>query len=150
MPATPDRLLCPDCRAELRPDRTKMNVTIDACPSGHGIFLDSGDVRDMVGPAASGKLRQLIRGDGTEVCPNCSGTMGGLPLGDVRALGCRTCGSLWFRNNDLKAHVHEVRKRAYGAHSMAARLDVVRDAAAFYPAEVVAGILTNFQLEQEL
>ncbi|MBI2077800.1 MAG: zf-TFIIB domain-containing protein [Euryarchaeota archaeon] len=150
MPARPPRLLCPDCRGELRPDRTKMNIVIDTCPQDHGIFLDEGDVRGMVGPAASSKIRGLIRGTAQGECPGCASTLGDLRINDVAGAGCRNCGSLWFRNQELKAHVHEVRKRAYGAQSMAARLEVMRDAAAFYPAEVIAGILTDFQLEQEL
>jgi len=127
-----------------------MNIVIDACPQDHGIFLDEGDVRGMVGPAATGKIRGLIRSTSQGECPSCSSALGELQLGDVRGAGCKNCGSLWFRNEELKAHVHEVRKRAYGAQSMAARLEVMRDAAAFYPAEILAGILTNFQLEQEL
>ena len=127
-----------------------MNIVIDLCPHEHGIFLDEGDVRGMVGQAASSKIRGLIAHEGQGECPACASVLGDLKIGDVNGRGCRNCGSLWFQSDVLKAHVHEVRKRAYGAQSMAARLDVMREASAFYPAEIVAGILTDFQLEQEL
>lgn len=145
-------LRCPDCTADLRPDRTKMNVVVDLCPHGHGIFLDQGDIVSIVGEETAAQIRALVT-QGTQVtgeCPNCRHRLNAADVNHVRVRGCTHCGSLWYNNEDLKAHVAEVRKRAYGADSMAARLEVLRDATAFYPAEIVAGILTDFQLELEL
>lgn len=129
-----------------------MNVVVDLCPQGHGILLDQGDLVSLVGEGTASQIRELVA-KGTPVtgeCPNCHHKLNSVEINHVRVRGCDRCGSLWYNNEDLKAHVAEVRKRAYGADSMAARIEVLRDATAFYPAEIVAGILTDYQLEHEL
>lgn len=145
-------LACPDCSANLRQDRTKMNVVVDACPHGHGLLLDRGDLEQIVGDETTELIRELAaksRGD-QSTCPMGHTGFREFTINHVRARGCTMCGALWFNNEDLKAHVAEVRKRAYGAGSMSARADVMRDATPFYAPEIVAGLLTDFQLEKGL
>ena len=146
------RLRCPDCQSVLRPDRTKMNVEVDVCPQDHGILLDKVDLEAIVGPEATRDIVGLARKSREETgpCPNCSAPFNSLVINNVAARGCGNCGDLWFENRDLKSHVLEVRRRAYGERSMAARADVMRDATSFMPSEVVAGILTDYQLEHNL
>lgn len=145
-------LACPDCAAVLRQDRTKMNVVVDSCPQGHGLLLDRDDLNQIVGNETTELIRELAaESHGNQsTCPMGHRAFREFTINAVRARGCTMCGSIWFNNEDLKAHVLEVRKRAYGAQSMAARAEVFRDAAAFYPPEIVAGLLTDFQLEKGL
>lgn len=149
--STPFGLRCPDCQALLRPDRTKLNVEVDLCPD-HGVLLDKADLESMVGPAATKNIVGLAARsrDMTGPCPNCGGPFRALVVNNVAARGCARCGDLWFGLSDLKSHVLEVRRRAYGDQSMAARTDVMRDATAFMPSEIVAGILTDYTLEHNL
>ena len=146
------RLTCPDCQAALRPDRTKMNVVVDVCPHEHGIFLDRGDIGQIVGDDTVLKIQDLVgrAPPATGDCPNCHTPLRAATINDVRARGCTNCGALWFNNENLREHVLGVRRRAYGPESMAARTDVMRDATAFYPGEIVAGILSDFELEPEI
>lgn len=145
-------LACPECSAALRQDRTKMNVVVDSCPHGHGLLLDRADLQQIVGDETTELIRELAAEShgGQTTCPLGHRGFREFTINQVRARGCAMCGALWFNNEDLKAHVAEVRKRAYGPGSMAARADVIRDAAAFYPPEIVAGLLTDFQLEKGL
>lgn len=148
----PFGLRCPECDAVLRPDRTKINVEVDICPSEHGLLLDREDVESLVGGETATRIHDLVlHGDPTALsCPNCSALLRSFVVNTVPARGCAKCGILWFAVPDLRAHVLEVRKRAYGPQSMAARFEVVRDATAFMPGEVVAGLLTDYQLETEI
>ena len=136
----------------LRPDRTKMNIEVDVCPQDHGILLDKVDLESMVGPAATQDILEIAEKsrDTTGPCPNCAAPFRSMVVNNVAARGCAKCGDLWFSVSDLKSHVLEVRRRAYGERSMAARTDVMRDATSFMPSEIVAGILTDYQLEHNL
>lgn len=133
----------------LKPDRTKLNVEVDVCPQDHGILLDKEDLEAIVGPLATQNIIEIAERsrDRTGPCPNCAAPFNAIVVNNVAARGCAQCGDLWFGLPDLKSHVLGVRRRAYGEHSMAARLDVMRDATSFMPSEVVAGILTDYQLE---
>jgi Zn-finger nucleic acid-binding protein len=128
-----------------------MNIEVDACAE-HGVFLDRGDLRQMIGPATIEAINDITQGSSLRggACPHCRSSMRQTQLNDVPVQGCTQCGGLWFRLPDLQNHVLGVRRRAYGEGSMAARLDVMRDATAFYPPETVAGILTDFDLEHEV
>ena len=150
MPASaPFGLRCPDCHSVLRADRTKLNVEVDVCPQDHGILLDKGDLEAIVGPLATRNILDIAAqsSDSTGPCPNCAAPFNAMVLNNVAARGCPQCGDLWFGTRELKSHVLEVRRRAYGERSMAARIEVMRDATSFMPSEVVAGILTDYQLE---
>lgn len=129
-----------------------MNLEVDVCPQDHGILLDKQDLEAIVGPAAAAQIIEIAArsDDAKGPCPNCAAPFCSMVVNNVAARGCASCGGLWFDNGDLKAHVLEVRRRAYGERSMAARMDVMRDATAFMPSEVIAGILTDYQLEHNL
>jgi Zn-finger nucleic acid-binding protein len=129
-----------------------MNVEVDLCPNEHGILLDRGDLEELVGPAATGEILAIAARseDITGPCPNCAAPFRSEIINGVRATGCADCGALWFATQDLRAHVLEIRRRAYGERSMAARADVMRDAVSIMPSEVAAGILTDYQLEHDL
>jgi Zn-finger nucleic acid-binding protein len=142
-------LTCPECHEALVHDQTRLNIQVDTCPNGHGIFLDREDLEHLVGVATRRRLRELARASTRAAgsCPHCHGALKDFDVLMVPARGCEDCGSIWFASLDLRNHVHGVRRRAYGQGSMAARTDVMRDATAFYPVEVVAGILTEFELD---
>jgi Zn-finger nucleic acid-binding protein len=129
-----------------------MNLEVDICPQDHGILLDKEDLEAMVGPEATRRIVEIAADsrDNSGPCPNCAAPFQSMVVNNVAARGCAQCGDLWFNTKDLKAHVLEVRRRAYGERSMAARMDVMRDATSFMPTEVVAGILTDYQLEHNL
>jgi Zn-finger nucleic acid-binding protein len=135
----------------MRQERSKMNIDVDLCED-HGVFLDRQDIGTLVSEKTTRLVEDIIRGSSVEgnTCPTGHARMRITVLNTMPVQGCMRCSGLWFRNKDLQDHVLQVRKRAYGEGSMAARLDVMRDATAFYPAETVAGILTDFELEHEL
>ncbi len=53
------RMRCPKCGEPLTV-RHKLDVEIDACPQGHGVWLDSGEVDKLAERESSGWLSRFL------------------------------------------------------------------------------------------
>lgn len=139
---------CPYCAIPLILQAQKMTLQIQSCPRHHGVFVGSEQVHHVVAHPAAQRLQRAIRAGvpTSQTCPSNGDPLRQVQLEQVTAKGCAACGSLWFDHDTLLNHVLEVRRRAWGVNSFAARVDVNRDAATFLPAEVVAGLLTDYEL----
>jgi hypothetical protein len=52
---------CPRCGAALE-ERTQRGVTLDACPKGHGLWLDAGELEEVTKREGEGWLARLLLG----------------------------------------------------------------------------------------
>lgn len=141
---------CPRCFLALTSDSSRMNIHVESCPQGHGLVVNRGDLRRLVAERTMREMTQLIeRGEHhVRPCPFSDGPLRSISFGAMPALGCASCGSLWFETPELKRHVEDVRRRTYGDEFPAAGA-FAEDPPAFFPAETVAGILTDFELDLE-
>lgn len=139
---------CPVCRTDLRPSKGKLNLEVDECPQGHGAFVDSRRITQVVAETTAERLRELPpEGEVDSVrCPSCSTAMATVHVGELALESCPSCGGMWFDTGDLRQFSHDWRSRAYGQESFASRADVIQEAQPFYPAEVISGVLTDFEL----
>ncbi len=53
------KMRCPKCGDRLT-TRTRLDVEIDECPSGHGIWLDTGELEKLSTRESSGWLSRLL------------------------------------------------------------------------------------------
>jgi hypothetical protein len=53
------RMRCPKCGEHLQ-TRTHLEVGIDECPSGHGIWLDDGELQKLTARESSGWLSRFL------------------------------------------------------------------------------------------
>jgi len=85
-----------------------MGVTMDACPSCDGTFLDAGELAQI-----QALDEDLVDDEGLEArdprgeiaCPRCTGTMQTRFYSEARRVlidRCRTCGGLWLDHEELK------------------------------------------------
>lgn len=107
-------MLCPRCDRELEQKRVKGPSTqVDACPGCKGVWLDEGELAEILGPRAVKPLP--IPPDAREAslpCPRCRVAMvlfsypGTLTVIDV----CRTCRGVWLDAGEMK-EIHTARTR---------------------------------------
>lgn len=126
-----------------------MNIQVDVCPEDHGVFVGAEHIRHLVRPDTADQIQGLASAGESELrgCPDCRLPLREFEFDEVPASGCARCGGLWFDSEALRARVSAVRRRQFGVNSFAARADVLQAGEAFYPAEVVAGLLADFELE---
>ena len=53
------RMRCPKCGDRLT-TRTQLGIEIDECPTGHGIWLDAGELEKLTTRESSGWLARLL------------------------------------------------------------------------------------------
>ncbi len=53
------RMRCPKCGERLV-TRTQLDVEIDACPAGHGIWLDDGELEKLTARESTGWLARVL------------------------------------------------------------------------------------------
>jgi hypothetical protein len=53
------RMRCPKCGERLD-TRSQLDVEIEACPSGHGIWLDDGELEKLTARESSGWLARIL------------------------------------------------------------------------------------------
>jgi hypothetical protein len=53
------RMRCPKCGDRLT-TRTKLEVELDECPRGHGIWLDAGELEKLTARESSGWLSRIL------------------------------------------------------------------------------------------
>lgn len=140
---------CPTCGAGLRAEHAKMNVRVRSCPRNHGLFLGGDALDNLMAEQTKAHLLDELAPlqELAHSCPGCGHHLRGFHMGDVPAEGCADCGSLWFDYAPLQSHVLDVRRRAFGANSLAARADVHQTGTPMHAAEVVAGLVTDYELE---
>ena len=98
---------CPKCQVKLNeidamiPGKTLM---IDACPKCHGIWLDKGELRKIIGDRKLADYLTKHIGTKTEsplVCPRCSGLMDYEHAEDVEVDVCLNCRGVWLDTGEL-------------------------------------------------
>ena len=53
------RMRCPKCGERLA-THSRLEVDIDACPAGHGIWLDDGELEKLIARESSGWLARIL------------------------------------------------------------------------------------------
>jgi Zn-finger nucleic acid-binding protein len=142
---------CPVCRGGLSPEAGKLSLEVDVCPADHGAFVEGTRLKRIVAEETAVKIFDRLMNDQVpaEACPQCEAPMGHVSLGDLSAMACSNCGGLWFNRPDLLAHQQAWRSRAYGENSFSARSDVVGEATPRHTAEVISGVLTEYEMSLE-
>jgi Zn-finger nucleic acid-binding protein len=98
---------CPKCQVRMREMDAQVpgrKVMLDACPECHGIWLDRGELRKIIGDR---KLTDYLTKDiGTKtesplVCPRCGGLMDYQHAEDVEVDVCLDCRGVWLDAGEL-------------------------------------------------
>ena len=98
---------CPRDRTKLVAEKHK-DVTVDACPKCHGIFLDKNELKKLTGDSDLNKyLRDMVGYDVDSqlICPSCGGLMDMERVRGVEVEVCLTCFGLWLDAGELDALV---------------------------------------------
>ena len=96
---------CPDCREDLVEIPTSQGPGFDVCSSGHGLWLDVGEVNFFVEDYTS--LRRAIDDTGgvavrTEtLCPRCANHMESETISQTSFLSCDSCHGWWLPHGIL-------------------------------------------------
>jgi Zn-finger nucleic acid-binding protein len=96
---------CPDCREDLVAIPTSHGPGLDVCSSGHGLWLDVGEVNFFVEDYTS--LKRAIGDTGgvavrTEtLCPRCGNHMGSETVSHATFLSCDSCRGWWLPHGSL-------------------------------------------------
>ncbi len=102
MPTLGDALLvCPACRSPSLVDfESRPGVVIQLCEHCRGLWLDAGELRDVVGAIELEELTEARLPQATELCPVCTGVAlrpRGLPNSKAAQLGtCPSCRGVWL------------------------------------------------------
>ncbi len=96
---------CPDCREDLVEIPTSQGPGLDVCSSGHGLWLDVGEVNFFVEDYTS--LKRAIGDAGgvavrTEtLCPRCGNHMESETVSHTSFLSCDSCHGWWLPHGSL-------------------------------------------------
>ena len=96
---------CPDCREDLVQVPTSHGPGLDVCSSGHGLWLDVGEVNFFVEDYTS--LKRTIGDTGgvavrTEtLCPRCENHMESETVSHTSFLSCDSCRGWWLPHGSL-------------------------------------------------
>ena len=89
------------------------DVEIDRCPSCQGIFLDQGELEDLLTrdlgyevDARSDSLLTHLQDDLSARCPLCRLTMEPARVGSVRVDTCPSCGGAFFDEGEISRLQH--------------------------------------------
>lgn len=106
---------CPDCLEDLVAIPTSHGPGLDVCFSGHGLWLDVGEVNFFVEDYASLKRAMGNRGGlavKTEtLCPRCGNHMESETVSKTSFLSCDSCRGWWLPNGRL-THLNETYRGA--------------------------------------
>ena len=104
-------MLCPKCRDQDSPllKETYREIEVDRCPICKGIFLDRGELTDLVQSKQGNKADSLFFSatsdamDGIPAnCPKCDQDMPIVLLpGDVHANQCQHCAAIFLDQGEL-------------------------------------------------
>lgn len=96
---------CPDCREDLVEVPTSHGPGLDVCSSGHGLWLDAGEVNFFVEDYAS--LRRATADTGgvavkaETLCPRCGNYMESEVVSHTSFLSCESCRGWWLPHGSL-------------------------------------------------
>ena len=125
---------CPKCWVKMDVKEIEVfgpNVSIDACPKCHGIWLDGGELSRLLGDR---KLTSYLTKDiGTKarsplICPRCRNLMDFEKAGDVETEVCLTCHGVWFDAGELD-ELKNVSKKGFVPDKSAKEEERFEDAA---------------------
>lgn len=106
---------CLDCQNDLVRLPTTQGPDLDVCPSGHGLWLDAGEVNCFVEDYLS--LKQGVgSGGGVAIraqttCPRCAIQMDSEVVGQATITSCNVCRGWWLAHGCL-THLNESYKGA--------------------------------------
>ncbi len=96
---------CPDCQKNLVEIPTNHGPELDVCSSGHGLWLDVGEVNFFVEDYAS--LKRAMGSTGgvavttKTVCPQCGHHMESETVADTSFSSCESCHGWWLPRDSL-------------------------------------------------
>jgi len=108
-----EKVDCPKCKVKLNELDAMIpgkELMIDACPKCHGIWLDKGELRRVIGDRKLANYLTKDIGTKTEsplVCPRCGGLMDYEHAEDVEVDVCLSCHGVWLDSGEL-AQLQEV------------------------------------------
>jgi Zn-finger nucleic acid-binding protein len=109
---------CPKCQVRMNSLDIEVKwrtVTVDACPKCNGLWLDKGELKEIIGDR---KLTEYLTKDiGTKtesplVCPRCGGLMDYQHAEDVEVDVCLSCRGVWLDAGEL-AELEDVSKGGF-------------------------------------
>ncbi len=106
-PKKKDPIDCPKCQVrmnEMDAEVPGKKLMIDACPECHGIWLDRGELRQLIGDRKLADYLTKDIGTKTEsplVCPRCGGLMDYEHAEDVEVDVCLDCRGVWLDAGEL-------------------------------------------------
>jgi Zn-finger nucleic acid-binding protein len=91
---------------------TFTSIVTDMCPTCRGVFLDGGELGELLGEQAPqpGQAQGTSR-DEELACPGCSKPMGVTSYHGVEVDLCPSCASLWLDRGELADIQQAVRQR---------------------------------------
>ncbi len=98
---------CPKCQVRLNEIDAEVpgrKVMIDACPKCNGIWLDKGELKQVIGDRKLADYLTKDIGTKTEsplVCPRCGGLMDYEHAEDVEVDVCLDCRGVWLDAGEL-------------------------------------------------
>jgi len=96
---------CLDCQKDLVEIPTSYGPELDVCSSGHGLWLDVGEVNFFVEDYTS--LKRAVGGTGSvavrtqTVCPRCKNHMEPETVSETSFLSCDSCQGWWLPHGSL-------------------------------------------------
>lgn len=127
-----------------------MNLGLARCASDHGSFVGSKKLEVLVEDRTTERIRQLTDEAGAGgPCPDCGNEMRQIDLNGLDADACPSCGGLWFGTANLERFHQEWRSRAYGQDAFVNRAEVLEGANKLHAAEIISGVLTEFDMSLE-
>ena len=106
---------CPDCQMDLAEIPTSHGPGLDVCSSGHGLWLDVGEVNFFVEDYTS--LKRAIGDNGSvavrteTLCPRCGNHMESETVARTSFLSCDSCRGWWLPHGSL-THLNEIYRGA--------------------------------------
>ena len=106
---------CPDCREDLVEIPTSHGPGLDVCSSGHGLWLDVGEVNFFVEDYTS--LKRAIGDTGSvavkteTLCSRCGNHMESETVARTSFLSCDSCHGWWLPHGSL-THLNEIYRGA--------------------------------------
>lgn len=112
MPEKPSRY-CPRCAGIALVETSFVDETVDVCPSCHGVYLDRGEMRDLlelVNDFVDVHLNEAeienipaAERDFKPDCPSCSQTLEPHQVSQVWIDRCPDCQGIWLDQGEISA-----------------------------------------------
>lgn len=127
-----------------------MNLQLAVCGQNHGSFVEADKLSYLIEEGTALRIRDMAsEGGAGGSCPNCGQGMRQIDLNGLATEACSSCGGLWFGMPQLTQYHEEWRNRAYGQDAFVNRAEVREGANKLHSAEVISGVLTEFDMSLE-